>query len=216
MLRKYKDYILLLLLFLSILFISNISYFIMPNNIDVNSIIDDYTKHLESEYNELLKINNIDYNANLNVSISKILYRDIYDYHNYIIIYKGSNAGIKENMVVINDLGLVGVITDVSENNSKVQLITSNESNISVKINESYGILNVSNGSLIVSDLSNYDNISVGDKIYTSGIGNLISDIYIGEVSNISLNSTNIEKIITVTPAVDFDNLKYIAVISYD
>ena len=216
MLRKYKDYILLLLLFLSILFISNISYFIMPNNIDVNSIIDDYTKHLESEYNELLKINNIDYNANLNVSISKILYRDIYDYHNYIIIYKGSNAGIKENMVVINDLGLVGVITDVSENNSKVQLITSNEYNISVKINESYGILNVSNGSLIVSDLSNYENISVGDKIYTSGIGNLIGDIYIGEVSNISLNSTNIEKIITVTPAVDFDNLKYIAVISYD
>ena len=113
-------------------------------------------------------------------------------------------------------MGLVGVITDVSENNSRVRLITSNESNISVKINESYGILKVSNGSLIVSDLSNYDNISVGDKIYTSGIGNLIGDIYIGEVSNIFLNSTNIEKIITVTPAVDFDNLKYIAVISYD
>ncbi len=216
MLRKYKDYILLLLLFLSILFISNISYFIMPNDIDVNYIMDDYTKHLESEYNELLKINNIDYNANLNVSISKILYRDIYDYHNYITIYKGSNAGIKENMVVINDLGLVGVITDVSKNNSRVRLITSNESNISVKINESYGILKVSNGTLIVSDLSNYDNISVGDKIYTSGIGNLIGDIYIGEVSNISLNSTNIEKIITVAPSVDFDNLKYIAVISYD
>lgn len=216
MLRKYKDYILLFLLFLSIIFISNISYFIMPNDIDINSLVDDYTKQLESEYNELLKINEIDYNTNLNVSISRILYRDIYDYHNYITIYKGSNAGIKENMVVINDLGLVGVITDVSENNSKVQLITSNESNISVKINESYGILNVSNGSLIVSDLSNYDNISVGDKIYTSGIGNLIGDIYIGEVSNISLNSTNIEKIITVTPAVDFDNLKYIAVISYD
>ena len=74
MLRKYKDYILLLLLFLSILFISNISYFIMPNNIDVNSIIDDYTKHLESEYNELLKINNIDYNANLNKEKPKHVY----------------------------------------------------------------------------------------------------------------------------------------------
>lgn len=216
MLRKYKDYILLLLLFLSIIFISNISYFIMPNDIDVNYIMDDYTKHLESEYNELLKINEIDYNTNLNITISRILYRDIYDYHNYITIYKGSNAGIKENMVVINDLGLVGVITDVSKNNSKVRLITSNESDISVKINESYGILKVSNGTLIVSDLSNYDNISVGDKIYTSGIGNLIGDIYIGEVSNISLNSTNIEKIITVAPSVDFDNLKYIAVISYD
>lgn len=216
MLRKYKDYILLLLLFLSIIFISNISYFIMPNDIDINSFVDDYTKHLESEYNELLKINEIDNNTNLNITISRILYRDIYDYHNYITIYKGSNDKINEGMVVVNNFGLVGVISQVDKNNSRVRLITSNESNISVKINESYGILKVSNGSLIVSDLSNYDNISVGDKIYTSGIGNLIGDIYIGEVSNISLNSTNIEKIITVTPAVDFDNLKYIAVISYD
>lgn len=216
MLRKYKYYILLLLLFLSIIFISNISYFIMPNDIDVNSLVDDYTKQLESEYNELLKINEIDYNTNLNITISRTLYRDIYDYYNYITIYKGSNDKINEDMVVVNNFGLVGVISQVDKNNSRVRLITSNESNISVKINESYGILKVSNGSLIVSDLSNYDNISVGDKIYTSGIGNLIGDIYIGEVSNISLNSTNIEKIITVTPAVDFDNLKYIAVISYD
>ena len=180
----------------------------MPNDIDINSLVDDYTKQLESEYNELLKINEIDYNTNLNITISRTLYRDIYDYHNYITIYKGSNDKINEDMVVVNNFGLVGVISHVDKNNSRVRLITSNESNI--------GILKVSNGSLIVSDLSNYDNISVGDKIYTSGIGNLIGDIYIGEVSNISLNSTNIEKIITVTPAVDFDNLKYIAVISYD
>ena len=216
MLRKYKDYILLLLLFLSIIFISNINYFVMPNDIDINSIKDDYTKHLKNEYNELLKINEIDYNTNLNITISRILYRDIYDYHNYITIYKGSDDFINEDMVVVNNNGLVGVITNANKNNSMVRLITSNDSNISVRINEAFGILKVSNGSLIVSDLSNYDNISVGDKIYTSGIGNLIGDIYIGEVSNISLNSTNIEKIITVTPAVDFDNLKYIAVISYD
>ena len=216
MLRKYKDYILLLLLFLVIIFISNISYFNMPNNIDINVIVDDYTKYLESEYNELLKINEIDYNANLNVAISRILYRDIYDYHNYITIYKGSNDNLEEGMVVINESGLVGVVTKVNKNNSIVRLITSVDSNISVKINEYSGILKVSNGSLIVSDLSNYDNINVGDKIYTSGIGNLIGDIYIGEVRDITLNNTNIEKIITVTPAVDFDNLKYIAVISYD
>ena len=56
MLRKYKDYILLLLLFLVIIFISNISYFNMPNNIDINVIVDDYTKYLESEYNVHIEI----------------------------------------------------------------------------------------------------------------------------------------------------------------
>lgn len=216
MLRKYKDYILLLLLFLVIIFVSNISYFIMPSNIDINSITTDYTKNLEQEYNDLLKINELDYASNLNVSISRILYRDIYDYNNYITIYKGSNNNIKEDMIVVNNDGLVGVVVNVNKNNSVVRLITSKNSNISVKINESFGILKMSNGSLIVSEISNYDNISVGDKIYTSGIGNLIGNIYIGEVSDIKLNNTNIEKIITVTPAVDFNNLKYIAVISYD
>lgn len=216
MLRKYKDYILLLLLFLVIIFVSNISYFIMPSNIDINSITTDYTKNLEQEYNDLLKINELDYASNLNASISRILYRDIYDYNNYITIYKGSNNNIKEDMIVVNNDGLVGVVVNVNKNNSVVRLITSKNSNISVKINESFGILKMSNGSLIVSEISNYDNISVGDKIYTSGIGNLIGNIYIGEVSDIKLNNTNIEKIITVTPAVDFNNLKYIAVISYD
>ena len=195
---------------------SNISYFIMPNNIDVNTIVDDYTNYLENEYNELLKINEIAFNKDLKIEISRILYRNIYDYHNYITIYKGYNNNIKEGMVVINEFGLVGVITKVNKNNSKVRLITSNESNISVRINEYSGILKINNGSLIVSNLSNYDFINIGDKIYTSGIGNIIGDIYIGKVSDIKLNDTNIEKIITVTPAVDFDNLKYIAVISYD
>lgn len=185
----------------------------MPNDIDMDIITENYCNNITTEYNELLNINNINYNSSLNLNISKVMYRDIYDYNNYITIYKGSNDNLVKNMAVINEFGLVGIIDKVNKNNSIVKLITNIDSNISVKINNNFGILKVSNNKLIVSDISNYNDINIGDKIYTSGLGNVIGDLYVGEVSDISLNSTNIEKIITVKSNVDFNNIKYIAVV---
>ncbi len=213
MLRKYSEYIILLSIYLFIIFFSNISYFIMPNDIDMDIITENYCNNITTEYNELLNINNINYNSSLNLNISKVMYRDIYDYNNYIAIYKGSNDNLVKNMAVINEFGLVGIIDKVNKNNSIVKLITNIDSNISVKINNNFGILKVSNNKLIVSDISNYNDINIGDKIYTSGLGNVMGDLYVGEVSDISLNSTNIEKIITVKSNVDFNNIKYIAVV---
>lgn len=215
MLRKYSEYIILLSIYLFIIFFSNISYFIMPNDIDMDIITENYCNNITTEYNELLNINNINYNSSLNLNISKVMYRDIYDYNNYIAIYKGSNDNLVKNMAVINEFGLVGIIDKVNKNNSIVKLITNIDSNISVKINNNFGILKVSNNKLIVSDISNYNDINIGDKIYTSGLGNVIGDLYVGEVSDISLNSTNIEKIITVKSNVDFNNIKYIAVVKW-
>lgn len=215
MLRKYSEYIILLSIYLFIIFFSNISYFIMPNDIDMDIITENYCNNITTEYNELLNINNINYNSSLNLNISKVMYRDIYDYNNYITIYKGSNDNLVKNMAVINEFGLVGIIDKVNKNNSIVKLITNIDSNISVKINNNFGILKVSNNKLIVSDISNYNDINIGDKIYTSGLGNVIGDLYVGEVSDISLNSTNIEKIITVKSNVDFNNIKYIAVVKW-
>ena len=185
----------------------------MPNDIDINNLNNNYCNKINEEYNELLNINNIKYNSTFNLNISKVMYRDIYDYNNYITIYKGSNDNIEKNMAVINEYGLVGIIDKVNKNNSIVKLITNIDSNVSVKINDNFGILKVNNGKLIVSDISNYNDININDKIYTSGLGNIPGDLYVGVVSDISLNNTNIEKIITVKSDVDFNNIKYIAVI---
>ena len=70
------------------------------------------------------------------------------------------------------------------------------------------------NGVLVVKDLVANSDISIGDEIYTSGLGNLPSDIYVGKVINVSLNNTEIEKIIEVDLAVDLENINYILVVS--
>lgn len=215
MIKKYKDYIILLIVFLIIIFSSNINSFLMSldNNLDITSINNNYCESLERDYNDLLSIYEFSLTSNLNLVVSKVYLRNIYEFTETVSIYKGSNDDLDVGLAVINDAGLVGVIKDVDTSSSRVTLLTSKNSNISVKVNEAYGILKYQGGKLIVSNLSSNTNMAVGDKIYTSGIGNLPGDILVGEVAKIDLNNTEIEKIITVKPAVDFENINYVMVV---
>lgn len=214
--NKYKDYILLIVVFLIILLSGSVSKILIKtdNKLNYEKMESNYCSSIEKDYNELLKSNEFLNNSSLNLIISKVMFRDIYEFSDYITIYKGSNNDIKEGMPVIDDNGLIGIISSVKKNTSIVKLITNKTTNISVKINDSYGILKSLDGKVFVSDFSYYDNINIGDKIYTSGIGNIKGDIYIGEVIDIKLNETEIEKIVEVKLAGNINKLNYLYVVS--
>lgn len=215
MIKKYKDYIILLIVFLLIIFGSNINAFLrsFDNNLNSNNINNNYCTSLENDYNELLKINDFKIISELNLVVSKVMLRDIYEFRDTLTIYKGTNSGIKEGNAVITDKGLIGVVSKVNKESSVVELITNKSSNISVRIGSSYGILNMQDNSLIVSDLSMYDDVFIGEEVYTSGIGNLPGDIYIGNVIDIKANNTEIEKILEVSPVVDLSMVNYVMVV---
>ena len=216
MIKKYKDYILLILVFLIIFFSGNISHLIIKvdSKLNTDNINNSYCSAIENDYNELLESNEFLINNELNLIISKIMFRDIYEFRDYITIYKGSNNNIKEGMPVIDDKGLIGIISNVKKDSSVVKLITNKSTNISVKINDSYGILKNIDNKVIVSDFGYYDNINIGDKIYTSGIGNIKGNIYIGEVLDIKLSDTEIEKFIEVKLASNINEINYLYVVS--
>ena len=215
MIKKYKDYIILLIVFLLIIFGSNINAFLrsFDNNLNSDNINNNYCTSLENDYNELLKINDFKITSELNLVVSKVMLRDIYEFNDTLTIYKGTNAGIKEGNAVITDKGLIGVVSKVNKESSVVELITNKSSNISVRIGSSYGILNMQDNSLIVSDLSIYDDVFIWEEVYTSGIGNLPGDIYIGNVIDIKANNTEIEKILEVSPVVDLSTINYVMVV---
>ena len=216
MIKKYKDYIILLIVFLIIIFGSNISniFMLFDTNLKLDNITNTYCKSVEQNYNALLDSNSFQLQSNLNLIISKVMLRDIYEYKDTLKIYKGSSDKITEGMAVIVDNGLVGIIEDTKKNYSTVRLITNKNSNISVRIKDYYGILKMSNNRLVVSDLNNYNDINVGDLIYTSGIGNVTGDLYVGKVKEIRLNNTEIEKNIIVELDYDIDNLNYLFIVS--
>ena len=212
MIKKYKDYILLLSILLLFIFSSNINNFLIAitPNLDDSNIILDYNKYLKEELESLKKINNLSKNDDLNLIVSRVKYRDVYEYSNTITILKGFKDGVFTGDTVLNNDGLIGIITKTFEHYSIVTLITNKNSNISVKINDAVGILKVIDNKLVVVNLNNFSKITINDKIYTSGLGNLPSDIYIGTVKNINLNNTEIEKVVDVDINSRLDKLDYV------
>lgn len=212
MIKKYKDYIILLGVFLLFLFASQINRFLIAINPNLNTskIVINYDKHLKEELDNIKKIKDIDFNDNLDIIVSRVKYRDVYEYSNTLTIFRGSKNNVNIGDAVLTNNGLVGVISKTYDYYSVVSLITNKKSNISVKINDAVGVLKLENSKLVVTSINNYKNISIGDEIYTSGLGNLPDNIYVGKVKSVSLNDTEIEKVIEVDIENRLDTLDYL------
>lgn len=142
--------------------------------------------------------------------LAKIALRNIYDF--YDILEIKTDTKVKEGSAVINERGLVGIVTSSSKNTAKVELITGKD-DISVKVGESYGILekyDLESNNLIVM-LSNYVNTQEGDSVVTSGLQKIDENIPIGQVKKVV--TEGIKKIVYIEPYVDFDELNYLLVI---
>lgn len=101
---------------------------------DENNKLRKQISDLKETGNENRTLRNI-----LNLPIAKehslidgiVIGKDPYNFSDYLLIDKGSNAGISKNMVVIDQNGFyIGNIVDVSSNTSGVLLITDNRSAI--------------------------------------------------------------------------------------
>ena len=212
MIKKYKDYILLLIIFLLFIFSGSINRFLIAinPNLDTKNIELNYDKYLKDELDNIKKINNIEFNDDLDLQVSRVKYRNVYEYSDTLTIYKGFKNNVFVNDVVLNNDGLIGIVTKTYDYYSIVTLITNKNSNISVKINDAIGILKTINNTLVVTNINNYEKVNVDDEIYTSGLGNLPDKIYIGKVKSINLNNTEIEKVVEVNINDRLEKLDYL------
>lgn len=137
-------------------------------------------------------------------------------------IDKGSKDGIKKNMNVIADNGLVGIVYDVTANSAKVRAIINDTSMVSamfLKTNDSCivkGSLDtMTNGYLDVVYIDKDAKVKNGDELVTSYVSSkFVEGITIGTVSDIKMDSTKLTKTARVTPIVDFKHLKEVLVIT--
>ena len=137
-------------------------------------------------------------------------------------IDKGSKDGIETDMNVIASGGLVGIISFVSEEYSLVKTITEDSSNVSGMIigtNDtcivSGDIDLIDTGFIHVSQFKSDASVRDGDKIVTSNISDkYLSGIVIGYVKDVTLDANNLTQSGYLVPAVDFDNLQEVLVIT--
>lgn len=168
----------------------------------------EYLTNEYKNYDEFSKnISILDYNY----KISKITYKESYNTNTYKIQY-GYKDDISKGLAVTNEYGLVGKVTDVSEHTSTLTTLRDLK-DVSVVIKEAYGKLNYNYelDEFIVTDISNYDNVYVNDKVYTSGYGTIKENLYIGKV--VKVENDTISKKIYVESDVDFNNLNYVLIV---
>ena len=143
---------------------------------------------------------------------AKIALRDIYKFYSYIVIT--TDESVKKNSAVVNEFGLVGFVKETDGTSARVSLLTSGDK-ISVKISNSYGVLDgydKKDKTLVVHNINNYENINIGDIVYTSGLTDIEGNIEIGKVEKIE--TVGVEKIIYIKSGVDFDELNYLYVLN--
>lgn len=212
--KEKKGFIVLFIVLIIFLFAPNIDQIWEQKDAILNGDVtfSDEVKSLAEENKKLKELLEYKDNLDYQVWVTKVKFRDIYDFKNELTILRGSDA-FEEGWAVINEDGLIGTIKKVNSSSSRVRLLTNPESKISVKINDTYGILETSKGKAIVTNITKDENINVGDKVYTSGIGNLPGDIYVGEVKDATLDTLELEQVVSVSLGVDFNNLDYCLVV---
>ena len=149
-----------------------------------------------------------------------VINRDITNYSKTIVINVGKDDGIKENMTVIADKGLVGNVISVTSNTAKVQTIVDSASATS-SITASTRDTMVCKGTiestttLKATYIAIDSNIIEGDTVESSGLGGIYpKGIHIGRVTKILEGKNKIDKSVEVEIAVDFSKLETVLVIT--
>ncbi len=139
------------------------------------------------------------------------------------IIDKGEKDGIAVDMNVMAGAGLVGIVTEVGPNWARVRSIIDDTSNVSAvalstsdKCIVSGDLKLMQKGKIHFTQLPNNDTkIEVGEQIVTSHISSkYLPGILIGYISKIDVDANNLTRSGYLTPAVDFQHLQEVLVIT--
>ena len=149
-----------------------------------------------------------------------IINKDISNYSKTIVINVGSDDGIKENMTVIADQGLVGHVISVTSDTAKVRTIVDTSSSVSCLLSTTDESI-VCKGTLEEESalramyIPDDDGIIQGDSVETSGLGGIYpKGIHVGSIKRVVNTQNATDRYAIVETAVDFDKLDTVLVIT--
>ncbi len=149
---------------------------------------------------------------------ARVIGRDPTNFQSYLIIDVGSEQGIARRMPVVTDRGLVGRISEVGPNWSKVLLIVDPSSSVSALIQTTRATGTVRGqigGSLLMDLIPQKDAVHRGNIVLTSGMGsNFPKGLVIGQVVEVHQRDIEMFQRATVRPTVDFDRLEVVLIIT--
>jgi rod shape-determining protein MreC len=155
----------------------------------------------------------------VNIILSKVVHNSYNFPKNYLTINTGSKSGIKQDMGVVNDLGIVGIIDKTSENYATVQSILNLNSRINAKIKNAnhFGTLvwdAKSTGFVQLIDVPRLASVRKGDTIVTGGESEIFPEnVNIGKIDKIYIDNKTHYFTLSIKLFNDMTNLGHVYII---
>jgi rod shape-determining protein MreC len=179
---------------------------------------------LLAENKRLLSLLDLKEKSKYKVLTARIIGRDPSIWFDSSIVNRGSLDGVKLNMPVVTDGGLVGRVTAVSPLTAQVDLITRDKSGLGAIIGE----IGVSNVLGVVSGTSKKDvvemryvpgsvDVQVGQIVYTSGQDGIYpAGLKVGEIVQVEPGSATTPHKILIRPSSGIDSMQEVGILLYE
>lgn len=189
---------------------------------DENILITDYNAFLMSALYKNTTDSSLVIDTNLwdyKFIPANVIDNNIYNVNNYLIIDKGRKDGIRKDMGVVCENGIVGKIANVSNNYSSVISMLHSYSVISARFKDNQHLANVSWGNRdyrfgILKDIPFHIKPKSGDTIVTSGFSNIFpADMMIGTVENMIESDSKDFNTARIRFSTNFSTLRHVYII---
>jgi rod shape-determining protein MreC len=150
--------------------------------------------------------------------VGTVIGRDPSNLQRYVTLDVGRKAGVARNMPVVTNRGLVGRISEVGDSWSRVLLITDVSSSVNAitQSTRATGLVQGRpDGLPAMRDIPQGDTVSVGDTVFTSGLGGTFPrQILIGQITAVERNDYDLYQMAIIQPTVDFNHLEMVLIIT--
>lgn len=155
---------------------------------------------------------------------AQVIGRDTSAWFDSSIINRGSLDGVKLNMPVITNGGLIGRVTAVSPLTAQVALITKDKFGLGAVVGslETSNAIGVVTGSgkqeiLKMGYVSGSVEVKVGESVYTTGQDGIYpADLKLGEVSEVRAGSASVAQEIFIQPSAKLSSMQEVGVLLYE
>jgi len=181
-------------------------------------------EELTAENERLKALLDLKDKSKIGVLPARIIGRDPSIWFDSSIINKGSLNGVKLNMPVVTNGGLVGRVTAVGPLTSQIDLITRDKSGVGGVVGE----ISNSNALGVVSGTSKRDliemryvsgsvEVKTGQMVYTTGQDGIYpAGLRIGEIVDVITGTATTPHRIFIRPAAGLDSMREVAVLLYE
>lgn len=182
------------------------------------------TSDLNAENQRLRSLLDLKEKSKIKPLIARIIGRDPSIWFDSSIVDQGSLNGVKLNMPVVTNGGLVGRVTAVGPLTAQVDLITRDKSGLGAIVGEisASNVLGVVIGTskkdlLEMRYVSGSIDVQIGQIVYTSGQDGIYpAGLKVGEIVQVDRGSATTPHKIFIRPSAGIDSMQEVAILLYE